>query len=94
MQLRRDHPDLFSGYTAVRATGTAAGHVLAFDRGGVVAVVTRLPLGLAGSGGWGDTRLEMPEGTWRDILTDRPAAPGVEGLLDTLPVALLVRVDG
>ena len=94
LRLRRDHPDLFSDYTAVSATGSAAGHVLAFDRGGVIAVVTRLPLGLARSGGWADTRLEMPEGTWRDILTDRPADPDVERLLDTLPVALLVRVDG
>jgi (1->4)-alpha-D-glucan 1-alpha-D-glucosylmutase len=94
LRLRRDHPDLFSAYTAVSATGSAAGHVVAFDRGGVIAVVTRLPLGLARSGGWADTRLEMPEGTWRDILTDRPSDPGVERLLDILPVALLVRVDG
>ena len=62
LRLRRDHPDLFSDYTSVSATGSAAGHVLAFDRGGVIAVVTRLPLGLARSGGWGDTRLEMPDG--------------------------------
>ena len=93
LRLRRDRPELFGDYTPVTATGSAAEHALAFDRGGVVAVVTRLPLGLERGGGWGDTRLELPEGRWRDVLTDRPADGGVAGLLDTLPVALLVRED-
>jgi (1->4)-alpha-D-glucan 1-alpha-D-glucosylmutase len=91
LRLRRDRPELFSDYTPVPATGSAAAHALAFDRGGVVAVVTRLPLGLERGGGWGDTRLELPEGRWRDALTDRAADAGVAGLLDALPVALLVR---
>jgi (1->4)-alpha-D-glucan 1-alpha-D-glucosylmutase len=89
--IRRTRPDLFSGYDAVAAAGEAADHVVAFDRGGAVAVVTRLPRGLAARGGWGDTRLELPAGEWRDLLTDRPASPEVGALLDTLPVALLVR---
>jgi (1->4)-alpha-D-glucan 1-alpha-D-glucosylmutase len=93
LRLRRDRPELFSDYRPVTAVGAAAGHVLAFDRGGVVPVVTRLPLGLARDGGWGDTRLELPEGRWRDLLTDRAGVAGVAGLLDTLPVALLVRDD-
>jgi (1->4)-alpha-D-glucan 1-alpha-D-glucosylmutase len=92
LRLRRDRPGSFTSYTPVRATGTAAQHVLAFDRGGVVAVVTRLPLGLEATG-WGDTRLELPDGRWRDAITDRPAGTGVGGLLDTLPIALLVRED-
>ena len=37
------------------ASGEAAAHVLAFDRGGAVTVATRLPLGLVARGGWGDT---------------------------------------
>ncbi len=93
LRLRRQRPDLFTGYTAVSATGSGAGHVLAFDRGGVVAVATRLPVGLARSGGWGDTRLALPAGRWRDILTERTADAGVAGLLDALPVALLVPED-
>ena len=36
-------------------TGEAADHVLAFDRGGAITVATRLPVGLAARGGWGDT---------------------------------------
>ena len=39
------------------ASGPAADHVLAFDRGGAVTVVTRLPVGLERRGGWGDTTL-------------------------------------
>ena len=93
LRLRRDRPELFTSYTPVPATGSAARHVLAFDRGGVVPVVTRLPLGL-GETGWGDTRLDLPEGRWRDLLTDRPADGAVAGVLDTLPVALLVKEDG
>ena len=44
--------------------------MLAFDRGGVVTVVTRLPLGLEAKGGWGDTTISLPEGRWRNVLTD------------------------
>ncbi len=46
LRLRRDRPDLFTGYTALHAEGPAQDHVLAFDRGGAVTVVTRLPVGL------------------------------------------------
>ncbi|MGY1670021.1 malto-oligosyltrehalose synthase [Geodermatophilus sp. SYSU D00710] len=95
LRLRRDSPELFSGYTPVEATGSAAGSVVAFDRGGAVTVATRLPVALAATG-WGDTALALPTGAWRDVLTgtrvvaDAGGAP-VAGLLDRLPVALLVR---
>ena len=46
LRLRRDRPELFTSYAAVPASGPAADHVLAFDRGGAVTVVTRLPVGL------------------------------------------------
>ena len=52
LRLRRDRPELFTGYTPLRAEGPAAEHVLAFDRGGAVTVVTRLPVG-PGRGGLG-----------------------------------------
>lgn len=91
LTLRRDRPDLFTGYTAVEATGEAADHVLAFDRGGVVAVATRLPVGLAARGGWGDTELALRSGVWTDVLTGQPAGPRLAELLGSYPVALLVR---
>ena len=60
LHLRRDRPELFTTYEPVIAEGPAADHVLAFDRGGVVAVVTRLPIGLEEKGGWGDTIVRFP----------------------------------
>jgi (1->4)-alpha-D-glucan 1-alpha-D-glucosylmutase len=93
LRLRRDRPDLFVRYDPLTAAGAAAGHLLAFDRGGAVTVVTPLPLGLERSGGWRDTRLELPAGEWRDLLTDRPASSEPASLLADLPVALLVRED-
>jgi (1->4)-alpha-D-glucan 1-alpha-D-glucosylmutase len=93
LRLRRDRPDLFVRYDPLTASGAAADHLLAFDRGGAITVVTRLPLGLERGGGWRDTRLALPPGEWRDLLTDRPAAAEADALLSELPVALLVR-DG
>ncbi len=93
LRLRRDRPELFSGYTPLTAAGPGADHLVAFDRGGVVTLATRLPVGLAAAGGWRDTAVEFPEGRWTDVLTGR-AMPGgaveVAVLLDTYPVALLV----
>jgi len=88
LRVRREH-DLTS-YTPVRAEGPAAGHVVAFDRGGVIAVATRLPVGLERRGGWGETVLPL-EGRWHDVLADRPASTSLETLLSTYPVALLVQ---
>ncbi|WP_395728956.1 malto-oligosyltrehalose synthase [Nakamurella sp.] len=94
LRLRRDRRELFTGYAAVAADGAAADHVFAFDRGGALAVTTRLPVGLAAAGGWRDTVLHLPPGDWRDHLTGRPAVSEhvpVGDLLDAYPVALLVR---
>ncbi len=92
LRLRRDRPELFTSYAAVPVRGEAADHVLAFDRGGAVSVVTRLPVGLAARGGWGDTTLVL-DGRWRDVLTDRPVDLRLAGLLGVHPVALLVKED-
>ena len=88
LTLRRDRPELFTGYRGLTASGPAADHVLAFDRGGAVTVATRLPVGLAARGGWGDTTLALPEGEWRDVISG--AGTRLADLLADLPVALLV----
>jgi (1->4)-alpha-D-glucan 1-alpha-D-glucosylmutase len=93
LTLRRERPELFTAYTPVPATGAAAGHVLAYDRGGAVTVVTRLPVGLAAAGGWGDTALELPEGQWHDVLTGLDTDGRLADLLAVHPVALLVRTS-
>ncbi|GAA4901669.1 malto-oligosyltrehalose synthase [Streptomonospora salina] len=93
------------GYLPLEAAGPAAGHAVAFARGprrDVVAVATRLPVGLAAAGGWGDTSLPLPGGSgpWTDALTGRVllpqrtdgyCGPPLADLLDRYPVALLVR---
>jgi (1->4)-alpha-D-glucan 1-alpha-D-glucosylmutase len=95
LRLRRAHPDWFAGsYQPLAAEGPAAGHCVAFRRGGrAVTVATRLPAGLAASGGWRGTVLPLPAGGWRDVLTGTvhtgPRPPLAE-LTRRLPVALLV----
>lgn len=93
LTLRRERPELFTGYAPVEATGDRAGHVVAFDRGGAIAVATRLPVGLAAAGGWGDTNLDLPEGRWHDLLTGLDTDGRLADLLAAHPVALLVRRD-
>ncbi|CAN5165778.1 malto-oligosyltrehalose synthase [soil metagenome] len=95
-RVRRDRPDLFTGYAGLTATGPAADHLIAFDRGGAITLATRLPLGLAAGGGWRDTVLDLPAGRWREVFTGRligveAAGTEVAGILADLPVALLVK---
>ena len=94
LRLRRDHPDWFTDYTPLRATGAAASHVVAFSRSAsLVAVASRLPAKLRRDGGWRDTAITLPDGIWVDALSGREH-PGTDlalgDLLPGTPVALLV----
>ncbi len=91
LRVRRDHPELFAGYTPLRAEGVASDHVVAFDRGGVLTVATRLPARLARDGGWRETTLNLP-GQYIDALTGNAYRDAVRlaDLLSALPAALLV----
>ena len=99
LRLRRARPELFRGYRRLHAEGPAAAHTVAFARGprnDIVAVATRLPIGLTTTGGWRGTTLPLPggPGTWTDILTNTPLPGGPPLLADLLsryPVALLLR---
>jgi len=104
LTLRREHPEAFgaeAAYEPLAARGAAAEHVVAFARSSpsvgaprVVTVVPRLVLGLARAGGWKDTSMPLPEGSWTDVLTGRRHDGGEAYLLRLLrdfPVALLVR---
>jgi len=96
LRLRRDAPELFTGYAAVQATGAAAGHLIAFDRGagtpGAITLATRLPRGLEQWGGWQDTAISLAVAV-TDQLSGRSFGPGtvqVGDILRDYPVALLV----
>jgi (1->4)-alpha-D-glucan 1-alpha-D-glucosylmutase len=92
LRLRRDRPELFSRYLGVTAVGAAARHVVGFDRGGAVAVGTRLPLGLTAGGGWRDTRILLSRQPRVDVMTGRRFAVGeleLAQLFWRYPVALL-----
>jgi (1->4)-alpha-D-glucan 1-alpha-D-glucosylmutase len=97
LRLRRYRPEVFTGYRPLPASGPAAGHVVAFQRSpALVAVATRLPVGLAATGGWRDTVLPLPDGAadWWDVITGaavESSAPRLDALLGRYPVALLVR---
>ncbi|GAA1707435.1 malto-oligosyltrehalose synthase [Propioniferax innocua] len=92
LRLRRECPELFTGYTPMHANGDAADHFLGFDRGGALTAVTRLPYGLGQRDGWGDTSL-MLQGSWTDQLTGAgfTGEVRVNDLFDHYPVALLTK---
>ena len=98
LRLRRERAASFAGsYTPLDITGDAAEHAISYLRGDDIAViVTRLPVGLAARGGWGDTTLALPDGAWRDVLTGNrhEGHVAVAEMLATLPVALLARQAG
>ncbi|WP_136035278.1 malto-oligosyltrehalose synthase [Microbacterium sp. K35] len=92
LRLRRDNPELFRFYRPAVVEGAAAEHAVAVHRGGATAIATRLPVGLARRGGWGDTVMMRPDIPGTDLLTGRRIAPGpvrLAELLDTYPVALI-----
>jgi (1->4)-alpha-D-glucan 1-alpha-D-glucosylmutase len=94
LRLRRQRPELFRSYRPVFAEGRVGEHVLAFDRGGVVAVATRLPVGLSRHGGWYDTTLSLDGNGFTEAFTNTSyggSRLSVAELLRTYPVALLVK---
>ena len=97
LRLRRERPELFTAYEPLAAEGPAAEHLVAFDRGGAIALATRLPVRLAEIGGWGDTTVDVGSAPVLDVLTDREYAGGalrLADVLDTYPVALLIENGG
>ncbi len=92
LALRSERPEAFAGsYQPLTVDGASGDRVVAFLRNGTLAVVVpRLVVGLSS---WGDTALELPEGSWRDVLHDRQIDGHVSlsELLATFPVAVLER---
>lgn len=95
LRLRQAHPDWFNGvsYQPVWADGRGSSHMFGFRRGErVIALVTRLPVGLEAGGGWGDTTVQLPPGAWHDVISRTSHEGGtveVAEIFRYLPVALL-----
>ncbi|HLS14645.1 MAG TPA: malto-oligosyltrehalose synthase [Beutenbergiaceae bacterium] len=98
LRLRRADPGAFVGARAGYVPlPTSTGHALAFARTldsqpRALTVVTRLSVGLAHIGGWGEHTVVLPPGPWRDVLTDTVHDGGsvrLATLLSASPVAVL-----
>jgi (1->4)-alpha-D-glucan 1-alpha-D-glucosylmutase len=99
LRFRQAHAEPFGPgpagrYEPLYAEGEAAGHAVAFARGGrAITIVPRLVLGLEQREGWGDTTIELPPGTWRNEFdparTKREGVVALADLLAGFPVALL-----
>jgi (1->4)-alpha-D-glucan 1-alpha-D-glucosylmutase len=92
----RQRPQLLepeSGYRPLVARGEKSAHVVAFLRGErIVTVVPRLVIKLGGD--WGETKLELPDGRWENVLGGDAFAGGEVRLIELFkrfPVALLCR---
>ena len=95
LALRRDIPEAFGPdalYEPLTVVGEQAKHVVAFVRGGRVAVIVpRLVLSLDGR--WADTTVSLRSGSWRDVFTDEVYDTSLRlgDSLERFPVALLVK---
>ena len=97
LALRHERSELFaaaSRYQPLVAQGSHLAKLLAFRRGEhLISVVPRFTMTLGAQ--WGDTRLPLPGGQWRNCFTDevvqREVVPA--SLFAGFPVALLLRVD-
>lgn len=95
LRLRRERPCDFlpdSKYVPLIGHGARLANILAFQRGdNLLAVVPRFTLSIGAD--WGDTRLSLPKGGWRNIFSGAAAsgslAPGE--MFSEFPVALYVR---
>ncbi|MGL5864360.1 MAG: malto-oligosyltrehalose synthase [Dermatophilaceae bacterium] len=102
LRLRRELPEVFVGESArYLPVACDTRYALAFGRGDgsgprVLTVVTRAAGLLAASGGFGDARLAVPPGEWRDLFGERvhravDAGLRLSDVLADRPVALLVK---
>jgi (1->4)-alpha-D-glucan 1-alpha-D-glucosylmutase len=92
LALRSQRSEIFAGsYQPLTVEGRRGDRVVAFLRDGSLAVVA--PRLVAGLPSWGDTALQLPEGTWHDVLQDRQvgACVSLAELLACFPVTLLER---
>lgn len=94
LELREERSSVFNQgrYRPLELRGEKADHALSFSRGEeIVTVVPRLTFRL--SGGWGDTRVCLPTGRWKNRFTGESfeGEAAVQEIWTRFPVALLAR---
>jgi (1->4)-alpha-D-glucan 1-alpha-D-glucosylmutase len=96
LELRRRAPQHFgadAAHVPLAASGTFERHVIAYRRGtDLIAIAQRLPLTRGGD--WADTAVELPQGSFRDLLSTQVVTGGqaaIGALLSRFPVCLLER---
>jgi len=96
LHVRKHCADLFnagSSYKPMAALGSRAEHVIAFMRGeSAVTIAPRLIMRLNSQ--WDDTSLELPSGTWMNVLSGEKFSGDkilLKSALAQFPVALLVE---
>ena len=94
---RERRPELFASrvYTPLYARGAKARHAVCFRRESLLVAVPRLVASLGGD--WADTELDLPDGSWTNILTEQHVRGGhaaaIGDLLEDFPVAVMTRED-
>jgi len=96
LSLRREHPEWFgaeAAYTPIFAEGSRRDHFAGYLRAEKVAIVIpRWTIKLGDS--WASTTLELPQGSWKNVLTGDAVRGGrlrVQALLQRFPIALLTK---
>ncbi len=96
LAVRKQYPHSFDEkgcFSALYAVGNKKEHVIAYMRAkNIITVVPRLVLGIGGD--WGDTKLHIPHGKWKNIFTNEPVQGGdvyLRELFALFPVTLLVQ---
>ena len=93
LRLRRDRPELFTTYAECRRRARRPTTCWPSTAAARSPSRPGCPSALAARGGWGDTTLHLPDGEWRDELTDvlTTGRQRSARCLSTYPVALLSR---
>ena len=96
LAVRKQYPHSFDEkgcFSALYAVGNKKEHVIAYMRGqNIITVVPRMVLGIGGD--WGDTKLHIPHGKWKNVFTNEPVQGGdvyLRELFALFPVTLLVQ---
>lgn len=96
LKTRRQYPASFgerSAYTPLNASGDKRRHLIAYLRGKAVAVLAPRLVWQLGAD-WSNTYLEIPKGSWRNVLTGKKLNGGtveLGRLLADFPTALLIK---